>query len=308
MYKTVILGTGPAGLTSAIYLARANMKPLVLEGPEPGGQLTLTTDVENYPGFSDPIMGPELIETMRQQAKRFGAVFETGLVKSVDFSERPFQLKVDSLGEIETEAVILSTGASAKMLHIPGESENFGRGISACATCDGFFFRDKKVIVVGGGDSAMEEALFLTKFAKEVQIVHRRDQLRASKIMQERAMENKKISWSFNRTPIEVISDGKQVTALKVRHNDTGEESLEGTDGIFLAIGHIPNTKFLQDEIDLTENGYIRVEPGTTKTNIPGVFAAGDVQDEKYRQAVTAAGSGCMAAIDAEKFIEANPL
>ncbi|MFA1822175.1 thioredoxin-disulfide reductase [Virgibacillus oceani] len=308
MYKTVILGTGPAGLTSAIYLARANMKPLVLEGPEPGGQLTLTTAVENYPGFSDPIMGPELIETMRQQAKRFGAVFETGLVKNVDFSGRPFRFKVDSLGEIQAESVIISTGARAKMLEIPGESENLGRGVSTCATCDGFFFRDKKVIVVGGGDSAMEEALFLTKFAKEVHVIHRRNQLRASKIMQERARGNKKIYWNFDSIPIEIISDDKQVTGLKVKNKLTNEEQLIEVDGVFLAIGHIPNTDFLNKAVDIYPNGYIKVDSGTTNTNVPGVFAAGDVQDQRYRQAVTAAGTGCMAAMDAEKFIEINPL
>ncbi|MDW4327921.1 thioredoxin-disulfide reductase [Staphylococcus saprophyticus] len=306
MYKTVIVGTGPAGLTSAIYLARANLEPLVLEGHEPGGQLTLTTEVENFPGFSDPIMGPELIDTMRKQAKRFGAQFERGLVKSVDFSERPFQLNVDSLGEIYAESVVISTGASARMLQIPGEKENLGRGVSTCATCDGFFFRNKKVIVIGGGDSAMEESIFLTKFASEVRVVHRRNELRASKIMQERAKENQKISWSFNRTPVEIVSDGKKVTALKVRDNDTGGEELLEADGIFLAIGHIPNTDFLQNVIDIDKEGYITVEPGTTNTNIPGIFAAGDVQDRKYRQAVTAAGTGSMAAIDAEKFIEAN--
>ncbi|KKI62725.1 MULTISPECIES: thioredoxin-disulfide reductase [Staphylococcus] len=306
MYKTVIVGTGPAGLTSAIYLARANLEPLILEGHEPGGQLTLTTEVENFPGFSDPIMGPELIDTMRKQAKRFGAQFERGLVKSVDFSERPFQLNVDSLGEIYAESVVISTGASARMLQIPGEKENLGRGVSTCATCDGFFFRNKKVIVIGGGDSAMEESIFLTKFASEVRVVHRRNELRASKIMQERAKENQKISWSFNRTPVEIVSDGKKVTALKVRDNDTGGEELLEADGIFLAIGHIPNTDFLQNVIDIDKEGYITVEPGTTNTNIPGIFAAGDVQDRKYRQAVTAAGTGSMAAIDAEKFIEAN--
>lgn len=303
MYKVIILGTGPAGLTAAIYLARAKMKPLVLEGPEPGGQLTLTTDVENFPGFADGIMGPELMEIMRKQAKRFGAQFERGWVKSIDFSERPFKLNVDTLGKCEAEAVIISTGASARMLKIPGEKENLGRGVSTCATCDGFFFQNKKVIVVGGGDSAMEEANFLTKFASEVRVIHRRNELRASKIMQERAKENEKISWSVNRTAIEILSDDKKVTGLKVRNNDTDEEEIFEADGVFLAIGHIPNTSFL-DAIDTDEEGFIKVEPGTTNTNIPGVFASGDVQDRKYRQAVTAAGSGCMGAMDAEKFIE----
>ncbi|GLO65066.1 thioredoxin-disulfide reductase [Oceanobacillus kimchii] len=304
MYKTIILGTGPAGLTAAIYLARANLEPLVLEGPEPGGQLTLTTDVENYPGFSEGIMGPELMEVMRKQAKRFGAHFERGWVKSVDFSERPFKLNVDTLGEIQAGAVILSTGASARMLKIPGEKKNLGRGVSTCATCDGFFFRNKKVIVVGGGDSAMEEANFLTRFASEVRLIHRRSELRASRIMQERAEENEKIFWSYNRTPVEVLSDGKKVTGLKVKNNETDEEEVFEADGVFLAIGHIPNTRFLENAIDTDEDGFIKVEPGTTNTNIPGVFASGDVQDRKYRQAVTAAGTGCMAAMDAEKFIE----
>lgn len=308
MYKTVILGTGPAGLTSAIYLARANMEPLILEGPEPGGQLTLTTAVENYPGFSDPVMGPELIETMRAQAKRFGAQFKTALVKEVDFSSRPFRLEVDGLGEIQAESVIVSTGARAKMLEIPGEAENFGRGVSTCATCDGFFFRDKRVVVVGGGDSAMEEALFLTKFAKEVHVIHRRDQLRASKIMQDRAMNNEKISWIFNSTPVEILSQDSKVTGVRLKNKETQEEQLIETDGVFLAIGHIPNTHFLEGAIDIYPNGYIKVEPGTTKTNISGVFAAGDVQDQRYQQAVTAAGTGCMAAMDVEKFMETHPL
>ncbi|GAA0316648.1 thioredoxin-disulfide reductase [Oceanobacillus oncorhynchi subsp. oncorhynchi] len=308
MYKTAILGTGPAGLTSAIYLARANMEPFILEGPEPGGQLTLTTEVENYPGFSDPVMGPELIETMRAQAKRFGAQFKTALVKKVDFSTRPFRLETDGLGEIQAESVIISTGARAKMLEIPGEAENLGRGVSTCATCDGFFFRDKKVVVVGGGDSAMEEALFLTKFAKEVHVIHRRDQLRASKIMQDRAMNNEKISWIFNSTPVEILSQDSKVTGIRLKNKETQEEQLIETDGVFLAIGHIPNTHFLEEAIDIYPNGYIKVEPGTTKTNIPGVFAAGDVQDQRYRQAVTAAGTGCMAAMDVETFIETNPL
>ncbi|MDM8102807.1 MULTISPECIES: thioredoxin-disulfide reductase [Oceanobacillus] len=308
MYKTVILGTGPAGLTSAIYLARANMEPLILEGPEPGGQLTLTTAVENYPGFSDPVMGPELIDTMRAQAKRFGAQFKTALVKEVDFSSRPFRLEADGLGEIQAESVIVSTGARAKMLEIPGEAENLGRGVSTCATCDGFFFRDKKVVVVGGGDSAMEEALFLTKFAKEVQVIHRRNELRASKIMQDRAMNNEKISWIFNSIPMEILSQDNQLTGIRVKNKETQEEQLIETDGVFLAIGHIPNTDFLKEAINIYPNGYVKVEPGTTNTNIPGVFAAGDVQDQRYKQAVTAAGTGCMAAMDVETFIETNPL
>lgn len=304
MEKVVILGTGPAGLTAAIYLARANMKPLVIEGTQPGGQLTLTTEVENFPGFIEGIMGPELMENMRKQAERFGAEFKRGWVTEVELSQKPFTLQVDGIGEIQTETLILSTGASAKMLNIPGEMDNIGRGVSTCATCDGFFYRGKKVIIVGGGDSAMEEANFLTKFASEVIIVHRREELRASKIMQDRAKENSKITWGLNKTPLEVISDGNKVTALKVVDNETGKEEIIDTDGIFVAIGHTPNTSFLNRQVDIDETGYINVLPGTTETNIPGVFACGDVQDRKYRQAITAAGTGCMAALDAERYLE----
>lgn len=306
MEKVVILGTGPAGLTAAIYLARANMNPIVIEGDQPGGQLTLTTEVENFPGFIDGIMGPELMDNMRKQAERFGAVFKRGWVTDIDFSKKPFRLQVNGLGEIETQSLILSTGASAKLLNIPGEKENIGRGVSTCATCDGFFFRGKKVIIVGGGDSAMEEANFLTKFASEVIVVHRRDELRASKIMQDRARDNSKISWQLNRTPLEVLAGENSVTGLKVKNNETNEEEIIQTDGIFVAIGHTPNTKFLNGQIDTDETGYINVIPGTTETNIPGVFACGDVQDKKYRQAITAAGTGCMAALDAERYLEGN--
>ena len=306
MEKVVILGTGPAGLTAAIYLARANMKPVIIEGDQPGGQLTLTTEVENFPGFTDGIMGPELMDNMRKQAERFGAEFKRGWVTNIDLSKKPFRLDVNGLGEIETESLILSTGASAKLLNIPGEKENIGRGVSTCATCDGFFFRGKKVIIVGGGDSAMEEANFLTKFASEVTIVNRRDELRASKIMQDRAKENAKISWELNKTPLEVMAGENGVTGLKVKNNETNEEEIIETDGIFVAIGHTPNTSFLNGQIDTDETGYINVVPGTTETNVPGVFACGDVQDKKYRQAITAAGTGCMAALDAERYLESN--
>ncbi|WP_306009714.1 thioredoxin-disulfide reductase [Bacillus sp. MMSF_3328] len=304
MEKVVILGTGPAGLTAAIYLARANMEPLVIEGTQPGGQLTLTTEVENFPGFAGGVMGPQLMDNMRKQAERFGARFKRGWVTETDLSQKPFILNVSGLGEIKTEALILSTGASAKLLGIPGELENIGRGVSTCATCDGFFYRGKKVIIVGGGDSAMEEASFLTKFASEVTIVHRRDELRASKIMQDRAKENPKISWALNNTPIEAVSDGMKVTGLKVRNNETGKEEVIETDGIFVAIGHTPNTAFLNGQIETDETGYINVIPGTAETNIPGIFACGDVQDKRYRQAITAAGTGCMAALDAERYLE----
>lgn len=308
MNKVVILGTGPAGLTAAIYLARANMNPLIIEGDQPGGQLTLTTEVENFPGFVDGVMGPELMDNMRKQAERFGAVFKSGWVTEVDASQQPFKLQVSGLGEVVTEALILSTGASAKLLQIPGETENIGSGVSTCATCDGFFYRGKKIIVVGGGDSAMEEASFLTKFADEVVIVHRRNELRASKIMQDRARQNKKISWKLNNTPVEVISNGTKVTGLKVLNGETGTEEVIETDGIFVAIGHTPNTAFLNGQITTDETGYIQVVPGTTETNIPGIFACGDVQDKRYRQAITAAGSGCMAAMDTERHLEGQEI
>jgi thioredoxin reductase (NADPH) len=304
MYKSVIVGTGPAGLTAAIYLARANMRPLVIEGPEPGGQLTTTTEVENFPGFPEGITGTELMENMRKQAERFGAEFYTGWVKSVDLSKRPFKLQVEGKGEIVSETLIISTGASAKYLGIPNEKENIGRGISTCATCDGFFFRDKEIIVVGGGDSALEEANFLTRFASKVTLVHRRKELRASKIMQDRARSNEKIRWSLDKTPVEVVIDESGVTGLKVLNNSTGKVEVIQANGIFVAIGHRPNTSFLIGQINTDDNGYILTKPGTTETNIPGVFACGDVQDSRYRQAITAAGSGSMAAIDSEKFME----
>lgn len=306
MHKTIIIGTGPAGLTAAIYLARANMEPLVIEGWQPGGQLTTTTEIENFPGFPEGILGSELMSNMRKQAQRFGATFRTGSVKSVDFSKRPYTLDVEGIGEMQAESVIISTGASAKYLGIPGEQENIGRGVSTCATCDGFFFRGKKLVIVGGGDSAMEEAVFLTRFASEVTVVNRRDELRASKIMQDRARANEKISWNLNRTPLEVVAGEQGLQGLKVRNNVTGEEEFVETDGVFITIGHTPNTGFLNGQIDTDEQGYIVVKPGTAETNIPGVFACGDVQDRQYRQAITAAGSGCMAALDCERFLEAQ--
>lgn len=305
MRKVVILGTGPAGLTAATYTARANLGPLVIEGNEPGGQLTLTTEVENFPGFPEGIMGPELMDNMRRQAERFGAEFRTGWATSVDLSSRPFKITIDETEVIEAESVIISTGASAKLLGIPNEKENIGRGVSTCATCDGFFYTGKHVLVVGGGDSALEEGNFLTKFAG-VTLVHRRSELRASKIMQDRARANPKISWALNVAPVEVIAGPKGFEALQVRDNATGEERLLQADGMFVAIGHQPNTGFLAGQIDLDENGYIQTTPGTAQTNIAGVFACGDVQDHKYRQAITAAGSGCMAALDCERFLEGS--
>lgn len=306
MYKSIIIGTGPAGYTAAIYLARANMNPLVIEGMQPGGQLTTTTEIENFPGFPEGIMGPELMDNMRKQAERFGAEFRSGWVEEVDFSNRPFKVKVEGQGVLEAETVIIATGASAKYLGIPGEQDNVGRGVSTCATCDGFFFRGKKIIVVGGGDSAMEEAGFLTRFASSVTLIHRREELRASKIMQDRARGNEKIQWALGRTPVEVIAGDNGVKGLKVHNNETGKEELIEADGVFVAIGHTPNTGFLGGQITTDDHGYIQVKPGTTETNIPGVFACGDVQDNRYRQAISAAGTGCMAAMDAEKFLEGS--
>ncbi len=302
-HQTVIIGTGPAGLTAAIYLARANLSPLIIEGSQPGGQLTTTTEVENFPGFPEGITGPELMENMRKQAERFGARIQSGYITRMDLSKRPFTLYLEGGDEITADAVILSTGASAKMVGIPGEAENIGRGVSTCATCDGFFFRNKKIIVIGGGDTAMEEAQFLTRFASEVRLVHRREELRASQIMQDRARRNAKIEWSLNASPLEVMSGDKGVTGLKVRNNATGEEEVLETDGIFLAIGHRPNTGFLGGQIQTDALGYVEVVPGTSRTNVPGVFACGDVMDSIYRQAITSAGSGCKAALDCESFL-----
>tara|TARA_B100000530_G_scaffold336652_1_gene292074 strand:- start:6412 stop:7359 length:948 start_codon:yes stop_codon:yes gene_type:complete len=298
-----IIGSGPAGLTAALYAARGNLNPLVIEGFPPGGQLTLTTDVENFPGFPDGVMGPDLMIKFREQAERFGAKIITGEVTKVDFNSKKLQLFLDDNTIIDSSSVIISTGASAKMLGLQEESELIGKGVSTCATCDGFFFKDQIVVVVGGGDSAMEEALFLTKFAKKVFIIHRREEFRASQIMLERARSNTKIEFILN-SEITQINNPKEnkVTDILIKNNKNGESKSMSTDAVFIAIGHIPNTSLFKDFLNLNENGYILTDEGT-KTNIPGVFACGDVQDWEYRQAITAAGSGCMAAIDTERYL-----
>lgn len=306
MEDVIILGSGPAGYTAAIYAARANLNPLVIEGDEPGGQLMLTTEVENFPGFPDAILGPDLMEAMKKQAERFGARFVWGRAQSAVLSRRPFSVTLEDGTTHETKSLIISTGATAKLLDIPGEQAMIGHGVSTCATCDGFFFKDKPIIVVGGGDSAMEEATFLTRYASQVTIVHRRDTLRASKVMQDRAHNNPKIKWVMNATPLEVINQNNKVTGLKIRHNDTGHEEVLATEGLFVSIGHRPNTAFLDGQLECDAVGYLVTNPMTTATSVQGVFACGDVADSRYRQAVTAAGTGCRAAMDAEKWLEAG--
>lgn len=313
--KVVILGSGPAGLTAAIYASRAQLEPLVIDGPQPGGQLTITTDVENYPGFKGGIMGPILMDEFREQAQRFGTEFENVWISEVDLAKRPFTLYAKESEDaeqvttiIKAETLIVSTGASAKWLGIPGEQpvpEGFGgNGVSACATCDGFFFRDVPIIVVGGGDTAMEEALFLTKFASKVTVVHRRDEFRASKIMQDRVLNHEKIDVIWNTEVTEILGEKETgVQKVKLRNSASKAESELETRGVFVAIGHKPNTDLFSGKLDMDEVGYLVTEGKTMRTNIPGVFACGDAQDSYYRQAVTAAGTGCMAAIDAERFL-----
>jgi thioredoxin reductase (NADPH) len=307
VHKLIIIGSGPAGLTAALYAARANMNPLVFEGPQPGGQLTITTEVENYPGFPEGVMGPEMMDLFRKQAQKFGADCQFKLVDEVDFSKRPFRLVVEGK-EYFAHTIIVATGASAKLLNLPSESDYMGYGVSACATCDGFFFKNQHVVVVGGGDTAMEEATYLTKHAARVTVVHRRNELRASKVMQERAMKNPKIDFVWDSAVTEVLGEKntlgqKKVNGVKIKNLKAGQVTEFKCDGLFLAIGHQPNTKLFQGKLEMDPVGYLITKPHSTATNMPGVFAAGDVADPVYRQAVSAAGTGCMAAIDAERFL-----
>jgi thioredoxin reductase (NADPH) len=305
-HSIVIIGSGPAGYTAAIYAARANLKPLIFTGHQPGGQLTITTDVENYPGFPTGILGPEMMELFRAQAERFGTQIVDDAVTRVQLRERPFLIEAGKR-QLHAEAVIIATGASAKWLDIPSEKTLSGHGVSACATCDGFFFRNKEIGVVGGGDTAMEEALFLTKLAAKVTVIHRREELRASKVMQQRAFANPKIGWEWNQEVVEVLGDKKTgVTGVKTKNTQTGEDKTLAMNGLFVAIGHQPNTELFKGQLEMDAVGYIKVQPGTTRTSVPGVFASGDAADPVYRQAVTAAGTGCMAAIDAERWLASH--
>lgn len=301
--KIVIVGSGPAGYTAAIYAARAGHEPLLIEGLQPGGQLTITTEIENFPGFKDPIAGPELMDTMRAQAKRVGATVISDAVENIDMTSRPIKIKTYS-SQFLADAVIISTGAAAKWLNIESEQKFQGRGVSACATCDGFFYRDKKVAVIGGGDTAAEEALYLTNHASEVFLVHRRGELRASKIMADRVAKNKKISVKWHTVVDEILGDDAGVNALRIKDPRNDSTETISLDGVFVAIGHKPNVEFLNEQLDLDENGYVITHAGSTVTSVPGVFAAGDVQDSIFRQAITAAGTGCMAAMEAADYLE----
>lgn len=304
--KLIIIGSGPAGYTAALYASRANLSPLVIEGHEPGGQLTTTTEVDNFPGFPEGVMGPELMANMKKQTLRFGTEYLSTYVKDIDVTKRPFKITCENNQEFLADAVIIATGASAKYLGLSNEKELIGRGVSACATCDGFFYRDRVVHVVGGGDTAMEEANFLSKFASKVYIVHRKDTLRASKPMQERAFNNPKIEFVWDSEVVEIIANQAGVSDIKVKNSKTGDITTRKTDGLFMGIGHNPNTDFLKGKIELDDHGFIVTKGKHPDTTVPGIFACGDVQDSYYRQAISAAGSGCMAAIRAERFLEEN--
>ncbi|NTW56007.1 MAG: thioredoxin-disulfide reductase [Chlorobiaceae bacterium] len=304
LHDVIVIGTGPAGYTASIYLGRANLKPLVIEGYQPGGQLMITTDIENFPGFPQGIPGPELMMKMREQATKFGAEFITGNVVEADISRSPFSLSLEDGRELLARTLIIATGANAKWLGIESENRYRGRGVSACATCDGFFFKECRVFVIGGGDTAMEEALYLTKFASHVTMVHRREEFRASKIMSLRAMKHPKISTLLNEVVEEILGDGQKVNGVRLKNVKTGQTSDHECDGVFLAIGHAPNAELFRGQLDLDDYGYIITKKSSTETSVKGVFACGDVQDYTYRQAVTAVGTGCMAAVDAERFLE----